>query len=80
MMISRDVYQALVANKEGSWTECEDGSKWYTVYLPNVKGDLKKISGKQFAGALSALAEKGFYKACEWDREYFGEVKIEAKA
>lgn len=78
MMIARDVYQALVKNREGSWTQNEDGSKWFNVYLPNAKSDCKGISGKQFAGALSFLAEKGSYRVCEWDRQYFGEVKIEA--
>lgn len=78
MMIARDVYQALVKNREGSWTENDDGSKWYTVYLPNARAELKKVSGNQFAGALSFLADKGCYKPCEWDRQYFGEVKVEA--
>lgn len=78
-MSIRDTYQALKANSEGGTnTDVDTGKKWRIVYLPNAKSDLKNITAKQFAGFLSALAEHGAYRPCEWDRQYFGEVCINA--
>lgn len=73
MMISRAVYEQLLANQEGETSTREDGSVWRWVYLPNVS--VKNANKHQIAGALSYLAETGYYRPADWD-EFFGEVRV----
>jgi len=67
---SDSVLASLRANVEGRMTR--NGQEWGQVYLDNAKPD--GMNRHQFAGYLSALTERGLYKAQGDD--CFGDVLI----
>lgn len=70
---SQAVLGCLRANGERE-EQHEDGSVWFSVYLPNAHAAvIPAISKNQFAGHLSALTEAGFYKS--YGDGFFGIVK-----
>lgn len=65
---TKDVYWALVREKEGGTDEHPDGTAWAHVYLDNTwRGDM---SPHKFAGHLSALEGRGLYRS--FDDEFNG--------
>ena len=65
------VLAALRANAEGCSTVDASGVEWKDVYLDNCRAN---TTPHQFAGFLSALKERGFYKT-QGDND-FGSVRV----
>lgn len=65
---------ALRAHAEGSPEVGASGATWRQVYLDNAMADLHGWSRSKFAGVLSSLTAKGFYKSQGDD--CFGDVLI----
>lgn len=71
---SNAVLGCLRANSEGHSETHEDGSVWFSVYLPNARAAVvPQMSAHQFAGHLAELTKAGFYKS--YDDGFFGQVK-----
>ena len=68
---SRMILALLRNNHESTTTELDTGKVWGTVCLDNARP--KGFDKHKFAGHLSALEAKGFYKS---EDQYFGEVLL----
>ena len=56
---TKDVYWALVSEREGGTADKPDGTAWAYVYLDNARRE--DMSPHKFAGHLSALSERDGY-------------------
>lgn len=66
------IYEAMLANDEGTTRTKKDGTKWASVYLDNARP--KGMSVTSFRSYLRVLADAGKYEV--YDGQHFGWVRL----